>query len=454
MRRPIVLVHGYSDEGESFRTWESVLTANGYEAEHVHLGHYVSLSNDVSIKDIAEGFDRALRTSPLLGGGEPFDAIVHSTGMLVVREWLAGTSGAAGSPDIARERQGRLRHLIGLAPATFGSPMAHKGRSWLGAMFKGRKALGPDFLEAGDQVLSGLELASAYTWDLAHRDFLAASPVYDTSSRTPYAFVFMGLDDYGFLKRAITEPGTDGTVRWAGAGFNVRKIRINLTQRDVAVRLRVDPWTNSHVPLVFLPGQNHGTILTEPSVDLQRMVLEALAVDDAAGYRRFAAAAEQSSAQALTAGKAKAWQQFIVHAVDERGDGIRDYFVQLGEVVQQRYRPLDRFSLDVHAYRDDPSYRSFHVDLDALAPERLQTLAIRIIASSGTELVGYQGFNDLDGVTLPSREVDKWDAWVAFDPDITGVRFFYPYTTTLVELVLNREPAPFEGPNRVFTFLA
>jgi hypothetical protein len=68
--------------------------------------------------------------------------------------------------------------------------------------------------------------------------------------------------------------------------------------------------------------------------------------------------------------------------------------------------------------------------------------------------VGYQGFNDLDGVTLPSREVDKWDAWVAFDPDITGVRFFYPYTTTLVELVLNREPAPFEGPNRVFTFLA
>jgi hypothetical protein len=220
------------------------------------------------------------------------------------------------------------------------------------------------------------------------------------------------------------------------------------------VRLRVDPWTNSHVPLVFLPGQNHGTILTEPSVDLQRMVLEALAVDDAAGYRRFAAAAEQSSAQALTAGKAKAWQQFIVHAVDERGDGIRDYFVQLGEVAQQRYRPLDRFSLDVHPYRDDPSYRSFHVDLDALAPERLQTLAIRIIASSGTELVGYQGFNDLDGVTLPSREVDKWDAWVAFDPDITGVRFFYPYTTTLVELVLNREPAPFEGPNRVFTFLA
>ncbi len=53
MRRPIVLVHGYSDEGESFRTWESVLMANGYEAEHVHLGHYVSLSNDVSIKDIA-----------------------------------------------------------------------------------------------------------------------------------------------------------------------------------------------------------------------------------------------------------------------------------------------------------------------------------------------------------------------------------------------------------------
>ncbi len=182
---PVVLVHGYSDKGQSFKGWRTLLAAAGYDARTIHVGNYVSLSNEVSLKDIAEGFDRALRETGLKDTA-PFDALVHSTGMLVVREWLAGTSGAAGNPRLAAKRQGRLKRLVGLAPATFGSPMAHKGRSWLGAMFKGGRELGPDFMEAGDQVLAGLELGSQYTWDLAHRDFLADSAVYSKSASTPY----------------------------------------------------------------------------------------------------------------------------------------------------------------------------------------------------------------------------------------------------------------------------
>jgi triacylglycerol esterase/lipase EstA (alpha/beta hydrolase family) len=67
---------------------------------------------------------------------------VHSTGSLVLRAWLTHYA----------DRRDRLKHFIGLAPANFGSPMAHKGRSWLGAIFKGNKTLGPDFLEASDRV--------------------------------------------------------------------------------------------------------------------------------------------------------------------------------------------------------------------------------------------------------------------------------------------------------------
>src|SRR5688572_18516280 len=156
-KRPIVLVHGYSDAGPTFRRWSDVLTERGFDAQTIHLASYVSLSNEITVKDIAEGFDRALRESPLRDG-QPFDAIVHSTGMLVVREWLAGTIGTMDRPELAQERQARLKHLIGLAPATFGSPLAHKGRSWLGAMFKGGREIGPDFMEAGDHVLGALEL--------------------------------------------------------------------------------------------------------------------------------------------------------------------------------------------------------------------------------------------------------------------------------------------------------
>src|SRR6478672_9268413 len=141
---PVVLIHGYSDSAHSFELWREALVEQGYAATTIHLGEYVTLSNDINLKDIAEGLDRALRIRAGIGNDDPFDAIVHSTGMLVVREWLTGFA----------TRKDRLKHLIGLAPATFGSPIAHKGRSWLGALFKGNKQPGPDFMAAGDQVLS------------------------------------------------------------------------------------------------------------------------------------------------------------------------------------------------------------------------------------------------------------------------------------------------------------
>ena len=135
-RRPVVLIHGYSDRGESFLRWRDVLVANGYDAHTISVCSYQTLTNEISVKDVAEGFDRALRERAGLSADEPFDAIVHSTGMLVIRDWLTTYA----------ERRERLRHLVALAPATFGSPIAHKGRSWLGALFKGRRELGPDFL--------------------------------------------------------------------------------------------------------------------------------------------------------------------------------------------------------------------------------------------------------------------------------------------------------------------
>lgn len=452
-KHPVVLVHGYSDKGESFKGWRTLLAAAGHDARTIHVGNYVSLSNEVSLKDIAEGFDRALKEAGL-DDTAPFDAIVHSTGMLVVREWLAGTSGAAGSPRVAAERQGRLKRLVGLAPATFGSPMAHKGRSWLGAMFKGGRQLGPDFMEAGDQVLAALELGSQYTWDLAHRDFLAESAVYGKSASTPFPFLFVGLEDYGWLRRAVTEPGTDGTVRWSGVGFNSRKITIDLTvEPSRRKRVQIEPWKNTAVPLVFLSGLNHASILTEPSRELQQMVLAALAVSSGPDYERWCKRHQAANAATLKAARATRWQQFVIHAVDERGDGIKDYFVEIGTVGPRGFSALAAFDLDVHAYKNDRSFRCFHVNLDKL-PKNLGGMAMRVIAESGTELVAYHGFDSSHGALARPREAGKWDAVLEFDEDLgrDDIRFFFPYTTTLMEVKLNREPMPLGGVNRVFWF--
>lgn len=457
--RPLVIVHGYSDKGQSADAWCRELTAKlkDEDIRDLHIADYVSLSNEITIKDIAEGFDRALRVQGGLKTGEEFDAIVHSTGMLVVRAWLTIYSG----------RNKRLKHLIGLAPATFGSPMAHKGRSFLGGIFKGNRKSGPDFMEAGDRVLSGLELGSDFTWDLAHQDFLnEKAPGFTTGDTTPYAFIFIGLKDYGFLKRAVTEPGTDGTVRWSGAGFKCRKVTVDLTQdpakpegRD---RVEIGEWACGFVPLVLHPEHNHGSIFQEPTEDLVDAVISALSVKSADDYAKWRDTyADSRNARVLEDVKPARWQQWVTHLVDERGDPIPDYYVELFHDVGGEAVEIKDFELEVHAFRDDESYRCFHVDLDRLQPEHRTRLWLRLIATSGSALVAYHGYGS-ERMT-PKGDMRNpeavWDAMIDLSQHLVRAGatktsdFFVPFTTTLVKIKMNREPMPLEldAANQVLT---
>ncbi len=445
-RLPIVLLHGYSDHAASFGAWRDQLVRAGYDATTIHVGDFVSLSNEITIKDLAEGFDRALRIRAGLDADEPFDAIVHSTGSLVVREWLA-TYGA---------RARRLKRLVGLAPANFGSPLAHKGASWLGAIFKGDKTLGPDFMEAGTLILDGLELGSRHTWELAHRDLVGEHAIYDASDATPFPFTIVGDEGYGGLRRLVNFDGGDGTVRWAGTALSTRKIAIDLTRarEDGAPdRIEIAPWANLDVPFAFARGHHHASILRKPSAELVEMVKAALAVEDLAAYRAWAA----RWAWSLDDAEPRRWQQFVMRAVDERGDPVPDWFLEVGSGHGRDFEPLDDFDLDVHPYGADPSFRCFHADLGALRPEQRDSLVLRLTARSGSELVAYHGIGS-ERFTAEGRKDAKAGVWDA-EIDLTSllrdgaVRFFFPFTTTLVELRLNREPMPPAGVNRVLRFV-
>jgi pimeloyl-ACP methyl ester carboxylesterase len=444
-RRPIVLLHGYSASAKSLHGWRELLLETGYDAAEIRLGQYISLSNEITIKDVAEAFDRALRADGGLDEDQEFDAIVHSTGGLVIREWLATYA----------SRRERVKHIIGLAPAMFGSPLAHQGRSWLGAVFKGHKdVLSPDFMEAGTRVLSGLELGSSYTWQLAERDLLGSEPTYGDSAATPWPFIFIGRDGYGGLRSLFTNPdGSDGTVRWAAAGLSTRKLHVDLRRTpagEAPERVRPAAWSNVNSPLVLVPGCNHGTIASDPPRELVEMVLEALEVEDFDAYQ------EWSRRHADPPADEDRWQQFVVRAVDERGDPVPDYYLDIGTKEHGEFHVLDDFALDVHAFTDDPSYRCFHVNLTKLAPSARTTLALRLIAQSGTELVAYYG---ADSETFtPTGEPSgsgKWDAQLDLTPWLhdEAVDFFSPYTTTLVEIMLNREPMPAIGATTLLGFV-
>lgn len=431
---PVLLIHGYSDEGKSFRPWCERLGRAGFDARLLRVATWRSLVNELSLADVAEGFARALRIEAGLGADEPFSVVTHSTGSLIVRAWLAG--------DPARRH--RLRHFIGLAPANFGSPLAHKGRSFLGALAKGNRDFGEDFLEVGDRVLDALELGSRYTWDLAHRDLLApGGGWYGNGDGAPWAYVVCGTGSYGWVQRLFVDPpGSDGVVRWAGSALDVRKVTVDLSRRSGG-EIAIEGARTRDVPMAFVDARHHGAMLGKPTGDLERMVIEALRVHDAAAdaaWREKWVAKHRPPAR-------DAWQQFVIRVRDERGDPVPDYNVQFDATYEDgKKEVLADFAGDVHPYRKDPSFRAFHVKLQDVRRTRIASLRLRMLARTNSSAIGYRG--------VGSDRADGWDG--ALDLSALGpqapITLFHPFTTTLIEVILDREPRPYAGRNEVFWF--
>ena len=478
MARPLVLIHGYSATDKAFGPLRNALMEKGIVPTTINICNYVSLNNEITIKDIAEGLERAFRNYPILkDDNQPFDVIVHSTGMLVLRSWLTNV----GLRSDKNHRLKRLKHLVGLAPATWGSPQAHKGRTWLGALVKGNRQFGPDFLNAGDKVLEDLELGSAFTWNLAHADLLGPAPYYDRSPDTPYVAVFIGNTPYDGLASVANDPGTDGTIRWSGAGLNTRKITMDLTRRphdpagNTTNRVTISEWADNRldIPIIAVDGRNHVSLISNPDREMVGCIFDFLKVGDEggktfddwlAGARRYGDKGKKKmlvnpgAGAAGIFGDAKAlldhfvgtemegWQQFVVHARDERGDGVSDYMIEVLTEKGNTWTAFEEMYVDVHAYGSDPSFRCFHIRLPRGILAGQVPLKVRIHASTGTELMAYQGYGDTEHqLTATSEPVELSLAGM----NKPGSSLFYPFTTTLIEIILNREPLPFDSVSRI-----
>jgi hypothetical protein len=473
MPRPLLLIHGYSATGLDFEKLYWALADRNIDVELLNVGNYISLNNEITIEDISEGLERAINLTKLKDS-EEFDAIVHSTGMLVVRAWLAHQKIA---PE-QNQRLKRLKHLIGLAPATWGSPQAHKGRTWLGALVKGSHTPGPDFLNAGDLVLDGLELGSKFTWDLAHADLLGPAPYFGTDSNTPYVAIFIGNTPYSGLSSVANDPGTDGTVRWSGCGLNTRKITLDLTQTPTDAqglpreRVSISKWANDsrlNVPILAVDKRDHGSLVADPDPGMLDRVARFLDVGSIDAYNAWLDEAQTWSTPARAkmlesdghlftfweTNDLDGWQQFVVHARDAHGDPVTDYMIEVFELGSdgKTWQKAEEISVDVHAYAADQSYRSLHVQLPKGITTTPKPMQIRFQASTGTQVITYQGYGS-DGARMEMRAdsdpvtIDISDALQ--DKDAT---LFHPFTTTLVEIVLNRVPYPFDEVKGIFEWL-
>jgi hypothetical protein len=153
--------------------------------------------------------------------------------------------------------------------------------------------------------------------------------------------------------------------------------------------------------------------------------------------------------------------------IDDHGDAVADYNVQLfvGEDLKQsddaNYASVP---LVVDTYSGDSSYRCFYVRLS----EDMVNVGIdghpkkvwmELLASSGTSYLEYEAYNDLrsaDANAGATRLTTLPGATNAVKLDVTetggDAKLFYPYTTTLIEIVLEREPTPLASVSSLFSF--
>ena len=147
------------------------------------------------------------------------------------------------------------------------------------------------------------------------------------------------------------------------------------------------------------------------------------------------------------------WQQFAVRARDEHGVAVTDYMIEVFEQVNGEWARCEEMSLDVHAYGADASYRCLHVRLPQGISNSQVPMQIRIQASTGTEIMMYQGYGSDDSMKAMRAGEE------AVIVDITGgleggsASLFHPFTTTMVEIILNRVPYPFGQISEVFTWV-
>src|SRR5260370_38311727 len=96
-------------------------------------------------------------------------------------------------------------------------------------------------------------------------------------------------------------------------------------------------------------------------------------------------------------------------------------------------------STDVHPYGPDPSYRCFHVRLPAGLSSGGVKLRARINASSGTELLAFQGYSS-EATQLGATE-EPVEINLDHLGDGNGSEV-YPFTTTFAQIKINPKPLP------------
>ncbi len=420
----LVFVHGWSvTDTNTYGRLPEALSAQAakfnlqLKIKHIWLGRYISFHDEVTVADVARAFDRALHEQVLDAEGvSEFSCITHSTGGPVVREWIERYYGSEGLGEMP------LRHLIMLAPANHGSPLAKLGKARVGrikAWFGG--------VEPGQRILDWLSLGSQQQIELAS-DFLD----YHLTGTGFYPFVLTGqtIDKklYDFVNPYLVEPGSDGVVRVATANLNYSMIRfvesdetmgvshgsdaeeVHLLQLDGPVRRPV------HVPFGVIPNASHSgkskgimrsvvspTTGSKPQV---QEILQCLQVADDAKYEERAGDLRRLTAHSQHRGHRYTNLVFVLK--DDQDDPILDYdLFLLGGEGHDPDKLSKGFFVDRQQNSAHPNHLVYYVNYDVIT--RNELTGFRVLAQPREGFAYYHAVeyhpcdNSLNGLLQPNE---------------------------------------------------
>jgi len=426
---PIVILHGWSDTSESFKPLADWLKARDFTVVPIFLGDYLSMNDELTLHDLGFAFQRALAAKKIRQDPHSFDVIVHSTGGLVVREYLRQV--CQGAPQ-----KTPVEHLLMLAPANFGSPLAKLGKSVLGRLLKGWDW---DHLgQTGKAILEALELASPYSYQLALDDlFDLRNAIFDPANIR--VTVMVGTGAYDNYRKALHENGSDGTVRVSTANLNANLLRVDFSNpanpkhtfvQDNCPKLALAVFDRNHSSI-------HDPALATQAADWARIVQRALTVPVSGYAAHVADCATVTTRTFASGGSSQMYHQYqhvVFRVHDQFGQPVDDYIV---EFYQEEGDPPDRVFAKIHGeilekvttYSGDSSYRSFLFDMTDLAKFFDQRPKARvemsITAAAISSRISYR--NPPAGITVFSAKDRK---------------FMRPNEPTLVDVTLYRDPAP------------
>jgi pimeloyl-ACP methyl ester carboxylesterase len=354
---PLVIIHGWSDEQGSFVALGERIAADlGVAPTEIRLGDWISMNDEVTLLDVAAALNMAWSHYGLPTTPRSVDLIVHSTGALVVREWMTRNHTPQSVP---------IHRLLMLAPANFGSPLAHKGHSFIGRAIKG---WGEPGFQTGQQILKALELGSPYTYELAQKDLFDIEKPWYGPSRI-LCTVLVGDVGYSGIASIANEDGSDGTVRISTANLRAARITLQLNEKQQPLRFEVQT-SQGDIAFGIVAGENHSTIAFKdkgPKNSLTPdLVMRALTVDDKSWDRWTAFLAKKTQG----GGERTRYQNTVIRLRDQLGHEVSDYFVELYRTGNSdsafEQRLYQKFIDSVHPYEDNQSYRSLYLDIGIL----------------------------------------------------------------------------------------